>query len=89
MAANVKAKAAGTAQVYSVTADSDVMPLSKTPMDVVVCNTSNTLGKGAMKMPDVDKNEGFGVPARSCAIINGTYFWSWIRRRHPVPGPPW
>ena len=73
MAANVKAKPVGTAQVYNVTADSDVVPMSTSPMDVVVCNASDTLGKGYMKKPDTDKKEGFAVPARACAIVGGTY----------------
>jgi hypothetical protein len=73
MAANAKAKPAGTAQIYNVTADADVVPLSTAPMDVVVCNASDTLGKGYMKKPDVDKKEGFAVPARACAIVGGTY----------------
>lgn len=73
MAANVKAKPVGTAQVYNVTTDADVIPLASSPMDIVVCNASDTLGKGYMKKPDVDKKEGFAVPARACAIVNGTY----------------
>jgi hypothetical protein len=73
MAANVKAKPAGTAQIYNVTADMDVIAESKTPLDAVVCNMSDTLGRGAMKKPDVDKQESFGVPARSCAIVTGTF----------------
>jgi len=73
MAANVKAKPAGAAQIYNVTADMDVVPLSTTAMDVVVCNASDTLGRGAIKKPDVKDKESIPVPARSCAIVNGTY----------------
>ena len=73
LAANVKAKAAGTAQIYNVTADSDVVPLSTTPMDLVVCNASDTLGKAYMKKADTDKKEGFAIPARACAIVGGSY----------------
>ena len=73
MAANVKAKPQGSAQIYNVTADMDVVAESKTPMDLVVCNASDTLGRGYMKKADVDKKEGFAVPARACAVVNGSY----------------
>ena len=71
--AKPKAKAAGSAQIYNVTADVDVIAKSATPVDAVVCNLSNTLGRGGMKKPDVPARESFGVPAHSCAIVNGTY----------------
>ena len=80
-----KAKAAGTAQIYNVAADVNVLAESKTAMDAVVCNLSDTLGKGVMKKGDGLGNEGFAVPARSCSIVTGIYLLDLNIKDTPAP----